>query len=107
MRSIGAAEAYYRLYGFELCHQWPACMKLPIHGEDSKTIVFENDREAAAVAGGDPPRTKLTEWFRLNREAAENGEEPPPLYGDMTRLFRWIGKETGWMKKAGGDNGVD
>ena len=41
----------------------------------------------------------LTEWLRLNAQAAESGEEPPPMYPLMPSAYTW--KET-WNPRRRG-----
>ena len=57
LRSIGASEACWRIFGFELGYQRPHVLALPIHLEDEQQVYFQRDRASRSVEkrGSDRP----------------------------------------------------
>ena len=83
VRSVGASEATWRIFGFEMGDRAPDVIGLPVHLEDMQDTQFSAANVADVVAAG-PPATKLTEWFKLNGRCRDAGEVPPPRESEMT-----------------------
>lgn len=92
-RYISASQAFWRLYEFKIHHRYPAVMKLPCHLENEQFVLF-TESDAADIGGKGPPRTKLTEWFELNR-ADINARTI--LYTDIPKHYTW--KENQWQSR--------
>jgi hypothetical protein len=83
MRSIGACEAAWRIFGFDLCEQKPAVIPLPIHDEDQQQVYFEaGDEDRARENSGD---TMLMAWMNYN---AQN-EDYRDKYCDVNQKLTW------------------
>ena len=65
LRSIGASEACWRIFGFKTNEVCPTVQALPIHRENGQRVPFEEGQETMVVEAG-PPQTELTMWFHYN-----------------------------------------
>lgn len=98
LRSIGASEACWRLFEFDMSDRSPAVQPLQIHLENLQMVYFEEGQEVQA--GGAAPRTPLTAWMQYNRENA--AADPPSrniLYGDFPRHYTWDSTRKRWNKR--------
>ena len=100
LRSIGASEACWRLFGFEMSDRSPAVVALQVHLEHQQLIYFQPGEERQAVAG-EPRRTQLTAWLVYNRESA--GDDPECLtilYADFPHKYRWVPGTKRWLRRS-------
>lgn len=104
-RYISAAEAFWRIYGFEIHEKFPPVSTLPVHAENEQTVMFNPDDDSmmnAAAAGSAPGATKLLAYFTF---VQKEGELAADLrYVDMPRYCTWETKASarGWKwRKAG------
>ena len=114
-RWLGTGEALWRLFGFPTHHHHPAVYRLPVHLEHQQRMTFNPARDTVAdIQESERLRkTKLTEYFELNRlakEALENGRQNPfpksPLevaYIDLPKYFTWKAKPQKWTTRKKGD----
>ena len=119
-RCIGASEAAWRLFGFDMSFRTPDVKALPVHEENAQTVQFT--AENAQVVVDRPPVTQLMAWFDLNQAWAEAEvpnapTPPPPMYHNVpaTYIFekgRWrpkkrrLGKTIGrihWVHPSAGE----
>ena len=70
-RYIGASEAVWRIFGFDMSSRYPAICRLQIHEEGGHTVFFEEGDEAQALATGLLKRTTLTAYFDKVREESD------------------------------------
>ena len=99
LRSIGASEACWRLFGFEMSDRSPAVVALQVHLEHQQLIFFQPGEERQAVEG-EPRRTQLTAWMAYNREsAAEDPECLQVLYPDFPKKYRWDAGQKRWHRR--------
>ena len=99
LRSIGASEACWRLFSFELSDRSPAVVALQVHLEHHQLVFFQQGEEQQAVAG-EPRRTQLTAWMAYNRESA--AEDPAclqVLYPDFPQHYRWDAGQRRWRRR--------
>ncbi|XP_043224655.1 uncharacterized protein LOC122382858 [Amphibalanus amphitrite] len=99
LRSIGASEACWRLFSFEMSDRSPAVLALQVHLEDQQLIFFQPGEERQAVAG-EPRHTQLTAWMTYNRASA--GEDPEclrVLYPDFPQKYRWDAGQKRWHRR--------
>ncbi|XP_043203640.1 uncharacterized protein LOC122371383 [Amphibalanus amphitrite] len=99
LRSIGASEACWRLFSFEMSDRSPAVLALQVHLEDHQLIFFQPGEERQAVAG-EPRHTQLTAWMTYNRASA--GEDPEclrVLYPDFPQKYRWDAGQKRWHRR--------
>ena len=96
LRSIGASEACWRIFGFELGYQRPHVLALPIHLEDEQQVYFQRDRASRSVENGPPP-TQLTEWFNYNAQNPDDGDRC--TYASFPRHFAFVTKTKKWSKR--------
>lgn len=64
-RYIGAMEAVWRIFHFQLHDRHPAVQSLCVHLEHQQRVVFQDGQAESVVAKGEPATT-LTEFFRTN-----------------------------------------
>ena len=99
LRSIGASEACWRLFQFDMSSRSPAVQALQDHLENHQPVYFEDGQERQA-ADAEPRKTPLTEWLRYNRESA--AADPDCLqfrYPDFPRHCSWVQKHRRWTKR--------
>ena len=96
LRSIGASEACWRIFSFDLGYQRPHVLSLPIHLEDEQQVYFQGDRAAQKARSG-PPATQLTEWSGFNAE--HSGDEDLCTYASFPRHFVFSDKKKKWAKR--------
>ena len=70
-RYIGASEAVWRIFGFDMSSRYPAICWLQIHKEDGHTVFFEEGDEVQALGRGLLKRTTLTSYFDKVREESD------------------------------------
>ena len=101
-RCVGATEAAWRIFEYPISIQYPPVILLRVHLENHQEVRFEDDDDERvnAIAEGEPPKTMLTEWLRLNAQAAENGDDPPPMYAHMPGAYTW--RNQAWHPRRGG-----
>ena len=68
MRTVGATEAFWRLYEFKLHTRCPCVYSLAIHLENQQEMYFENDTMVTNLIEGEPKRTQLTAFFEYNEQ---------------------------------------
>jgi hypothetical protein len=93
-RYVGASEAYWRLYEFNIIRKYPPVAKLPLHLEDEQMVFFQPN-EAEGRASQPPPVTKLTAFFELNK----NDPDARTLcYPDIHSQYIWKRKK--WVRRS-------
>ena len=105
LRSVGASEASYHLYGFPLAHRHPSVTVLRVHEKDDQQVVFDEGSEEMALE--QQRKTELTEFFKANednkkkQEEGEVGDEVLPglRYVDMPKKYTYNKKEKKWNKR--------
>ena len=63
MRTVGATEAFWRMYKFDLHARFPSVMSLDIHLEEEHLIFFEADTNLEEEVERGPQLTQLTAFF--------------------------------------------
>ena len=96
-RVIGASEACWRLFAFSMSVCLPPVLAIPVHLENGQRVMFE-EQHVHAVALAPPPRTPLTEWFKLIATLKQN--EPRYLYHEMVQAYTWDKARKVWKKRA-------
>ncbi|KAJ4810606.1 ATP-dependent DNA helicase PIF1 [Rhynchospora pubera] len=67
-RCITPPEAIWRLYQYDIHQSHPSVERLPVHLPGENTIMFNDFDRLDFIANNENlKRTKLTEWFTLNR----------------------------------------
>ena len=59
MRTVGATEAFWRLYNFKLHTRCPCVYNLAIHLENQQEMYFENDTMVRNLSIGKPNKPQL------------------------------------------------
>ena len=96
-RSVGACEAAWRTFAFEIADHYPAVLPLPIHLENGQRVYFMDEGDAMAAAQGSPPETALTAWFRWNATCSDDDKY---AYYDMPMHCVWNKQSKMWTKRA-------
>ena len=66
MRTVGATEAFWQIYNFELHARFPTVVSLNIHLEDEQIMFFEDDTDMQQAVKGGLRLTHLTLFFLYN-----------------------------------------
>ena len=91
-RYISASEASWRLYEFPIQQMQPSVQKLPVHLDNEQTVLFQPGEVNTLLSNG-PPQTKLTEFFKLNRNSELNITFP-----NVFKYFTW--SRNTWKRRA-------
>ena len=86
MRTVGATEAFWRIYNFELHARFPTVVSLDIHLEDDQIMFFEDDADMQQAIEGGPRSTHLTSFFLYN-EQNRNGVNNELTYMNFPSRF--------------------
>ena len=95
-RSVGACEAAWRIFGFDIADHSPAVLPLPVHLENGQRVYFTDEGDAMAAAEGGAPETPLTAWFRWNMTCADDEKY---AYCDMPMHCVWNKQNKMWTKR--------
>ena len=93
LRSVGASEASYHLYGFPLAQRHPSVTVLRVHEKEGQQVVFDEGNEEMALEH--QRKTELTEFFELNKNGAGSGLR----YVDMPQGYTFNKKTKEWKKR--------
>jgi hypothetical protein len=96
LRSVGATEACWRIFGFQTNEVHPSVQALPIHLENGQRVPFEEGQEEMVVRGGGP-ETELTMWFHYN--ATKDPSEECLLYPNFPQNYVWNKSSKVWTKR--------
>ena len=88
MRTVGATEAFWRIYEFELHTRFPTVVSLAIHLEDEQNIYFEDDTNLQQSLQNPSKYTHLTSFFLYN-EQHHDGVNNQVTYMDFPLRFAW------------------
>ena len=99
-RYICAAEAAWRLLGFDIHYRHPSVERLPVHNEGEKNVTFKNSENLAAVAEKAKTRlSKLEGWFEANKLYPEAREL---TYQQFPQSFTWKADACRWKYRERG-----
>ena len=94
LRSVGASEASYHLYGFPLAQRKPSVTVLRVHDKEGQQVVFDEGSEEMALEH--QRETELTAFFKLNE--LEGGSDL--RYVDMPEGYTYNKKKKKWDKRS-------
>ena len=94
-RYIGAMEAVWRIFHFQLHDRHPAVQSLCVHLEHQQRVVFQDGQAESVVAKGEPATT-LTEFFRTN---STNEDAQQYLYHEFPEYFTWNTGTKKWSRR--------
>ena len=98
LRSIGASEAWWRLFDTPLSQRQPNVVALQVHLPDHQLVFFEPGQERQAAEA--VRRTHLTAWLDYNREsAAADPDCRRLLYPDFPSRYTWQAGQKVWRKR--------
>ena len=99
-RYLGASEAVYRIFKFELSSKFPAVERLAVHLPDEQLVYYDPDNHAAAKAIVSPYTegrdSTLTGWFKANKllldeaESAGHDVDKELLLPYISFVRRWV-----------------
>lgn len=99
-RYICAAEASWRLLGFDIHYRHPSVERLPVHVEGEKNVTFKNNESLASVAEKSKTRhSKLEGWFEANKAYPEAREF---TYQEFPQNFTWKADACKWKPRERG-----
>ena len=90
LRTVGATEAFWRLYEFPLHTRYPKVYSLEIHLEDQQEIYFEDETIMQEIVSNEPRKTQLISFFEFNQE--HDGINKQTTYLDFPAKF-WYSRE--------------
>ena len=105
-RYVCAPEAMHRLLEYPMQGRSDHVERLPIHLENEQTVAFIAGQEEQAVSIQND--TKLTAWFRLNREYAATRQsanlllsvDPTQLcYHQIPEYYTWNNRDRRWQPR--------
>ena len=92
MRTVGATEAFWRLYEFDLHNRYPTVVSLDIHLKNEQLMFFEGNTNLQEEVESGPKFTNLTSFFLYN-EQNEVGVNNELTYIQFPSRFAWKQKE--------------
>ena len=105
MRTVGATEAFWRLYEFDLHNRYPTVVSLDIHLENEQLMFFEGDTNLQEEVESGPKFTNLTSFFLYN-EQNEVGVNNDLTYMNFPSRFAWKQKERQWSLRKNQNPGI-
>ena len=98
-RWVGACEAVWRLFGFELHGRYPPIQRLHVHCKNDHYIVFDqNDTTENILKNKQSSKSTLEEFFKL----CENDDLAKTLlYHEVPEYFVWT-NEKKWKRRERG-----
>lgn len=98
-RYVSTDEAIWRIFGFLIHDRDPAVVALYVHLENGQRTYFNPDRDPISLLN-DPPRTTLTEFFKLCQidPFASN-----LLYQDVITYYTWNQSTKTYTKRKQGE----
>jgi len=101
-RYVSASEACWRIFGFNMHHNFPSVERLPVHVENGQSITYNPDTETAEEVMSRPgiDTTMLTAFFDACTQFPELAAGL--LYPDCPSKFVWKAKEKKWAPRQRG-----
>jgi len=94
-RYISTSEAVWRILGLDIHNRFPTVVHLAVHLENGQRVYFTE--ENAALKVNEPPRTTLTEFFRL----CETDDFARTLYyHEVPTYYTWDDKKFSRRKQG-------
>ena len=105
MRTVGATEAFWRIYEFDLHTRFPTVVSLAIHLEDEQNIYFEDDTNLQQNLQNPAEYTQLTSFFLYN-EQHHDGINNQVTYMDFPSRFAWKKDVRQWSLRQNQNPGM-
>ncbi len=102
-RYISAPEAIWRLDKYDMSTKSHAVERLPVHLPSQQTVVFKEGAEEETLRNAEKRGTKLTNWFRLNREDPNARQY---LYSDIPYHYVWHASKNQWKPRKRGKDKI-
>jgi Helitron helicase-like domain at N-terminus len=100
-RYVSAPEAMWRLLESPMHDRSHAVIRLPVHLHQQQRITFEVGNEQEAINQAQTGTTKLTAWFKLNRD------DPTANHLLYTEIpLNYVYKGNSWSKRQRGGNNI-
>ena len=87
LRTVGASEAFWKIYEFPLHLRYPTVTSLPIHLEDNQQVYFDDETNLEDIQNNPSP-TQLKSLLLYN-EQNEVGINNDLTYLDFPSKFAW------------------
>ena len=91
MKTIGPAEAFWRIYESGLHTRYPTCMTLAIHLQKQQQVYFEEHDDLVKLMNKDLKDTQLETFYKLN-PSEPNGTNINLTCVDFPEKYTWISK---------------
>ena len=88
MRTVGATEAFWRLYKFHLHNRYPTIVSFDIHLENEQLMFFQWKKNLHEEVESGPKFTSLTSFFLYN-EQKKVGVNNDLTYMNFPSRFAW------------------
>lgn len=95
-RYVGASEAFWRIFKFEVLNKYPAVRKLALHLPSEQPVFFNTGDDAINILASGPPTTTLTAFFELNRT---DDEACKLLYFEVPSRYRYNERDKRWQRR--------
>ena len=105
MRTVGATEAFWRLYKFDLHTRFPTVVSLDIHLEEEQLMFFEDNTNMEEEVERGPRFTHLTSFFLCN-EQNKVGVNNELTYMNFPSRFAWKYKHRQWSLRRNQNPGM-
>ena len=116
-RYIGAPEAIWRIFQFDISKMHPSVECLQIHLPGGQSILYEEGNEIEALVRAQTARTKLTSYFNTVTSEIEQPLTPPVLgrdpvtavsypsapqlkYIDFPEFYTWNDSSKAWKRRV-------
>jgi hypothetical protein len=101
-RYVSASESCWRIFGFNMHHNFPSVERLPVQVEDGQSITYNPTTETPQGVISRPAidTTKLTAFFEACTQFPELAAAL--LYPDCPSKFVWKAKEKKWAPRQRG-----
>ena len=99
MRTIGASEGLWRIYGFKLHERWPKCMSLSIHLDNQQQIYFQDDDDVQPIVDHLPRLTHLTAFYKINEDNPD-GYNTQIKFIDFPTYFVYNTSNRKWKQRS-------
>jgi hypothetical protein len=98
-RCIGASEACWKIFSFEMSHRKPSVITLPIHLPNSEFITFHENELQKVVKNG-PPKTMLSAWLEMNKTNKTNDNYIQLQYEEFPQYYSFDKKSKIWVPRS-------
>ena len=98
-RYLSSSESFWKHYKNKMHSISPNIERLPCHLENEHEVVFDPSRELTREVLNAVRKTKLTEFFTLNRQDPDANDK---FYTEIVKYYTWDRADKKWSKRKRG-----